>query len=168
MVIWLIGLAGAGKTSVGRELHALLRGRNPATVFLDGDAIRRIMGDNLGHSMADREQNGWRICRMCEYLEQQDFDVIAAILSNFPEQQAWNRQHFSRYFEVFLKVSENRLFERDQKGLYSAARAGRISNVVGVDLPFCPPRNPDLVLRNDEPRGNLRPLAEAIVAALDA
>jgi adenylylsulfate kinase-like enzyme len=43
MVIWLIGLAGAGKTSIGRHLHALLKARNPATALLDGDDLRTMV-----------------------------------------------------------------------------------------------------------------------------
>jgi len=54
MVVWLIGLAGAGKTTIGREVVSRLRSRNRATVFIDGDAMRAIMGEDLGHTVEDR------------------------------------------------------------------------------------------------------------------
>ena len=53
---------------------------------------------------------------------------------------------FSRYYEIFLDVPLEVVEERDTKGLYQAARAGRLENVVGVDIPFPAPTNPDLML----------------------
>lgn len=167
MVIWLIGLAGAGKTSIGRAVYAQLKRRNPATVFLDGDHVRAIMGEDLGHSIEDRRRNGWRICRLCEYFDSQDIDVVCCILSLFHDQQRWNREKLRRYFEVFVDVPMKVLEARDQKGLYSAARAGTTRNVAGIDIPFKPPETPDLVIANSEPVSDFTSVATDIVAAAD-
>lgn len=150
MVVWLIGLAGAGKTTIGRALYSKLRERKPNVVFLDGDDVRRIMGNDLGHSLEERHQNAWRICRMCEYFDRQGIDVVCAILSIFPDTRAWNREQYSRYVEVYIDVPMAQLQARDQKGLYSRAAAGEVRDVAGVDLPFEPPSGPDVVLRNDD------------------
>lgn len=166
MVIWLIGLAGAGKTSIGRALHGEMKRRNPATVFLDGDQVRAIMGEDLGHSPEDRERNGWRVCRLCQVLDAQGLDVVCCILSLFPEQQAWNRATYSAYFEVFIDVPMAVLAARDQKGLYSGARQGRIANVAGVDIPFVSPPAPDLVIRNDAPLTDFSGPAKRILEAI--
>jgi adenylylsulfate kinase len=167
MVIWLIGLAGAGKTSLGRALTAELRNRGQKIVFLDGDSFREIMGDDLGHTLEDRERNGWRICRMCRFLEQQDVTVVCSILSMFPDQRAWNRKTYNAYFEVYIEVPLEVLEQRDQKGLYSAARAGRVRNVAGVDLEFSPPSAPDHVFRNDRYIDDFTPAARTIADAVE-
>lgn len=166
MVIWLIGLAGAGKTSIGRELYARLKAQKPNVVFLDGDDVRAIMGADLGHTLEDRRANGWRVCRLCQYLDKQGLDVVCAILSLFQEHQDWNRVHYSRYFEVYVQVSMEVLIARDQKGLYSRARAGEISDVAGIDLPFTPPARADLVIQNNQTVGSHGLQAERILAAL--
>lgn len=150
MVIWVIGLAGAGKTSVGRALHAMLKQSGRATVFLDGDDVRAMMDNDLGHTLEDRRRNGRRMSRICHYLDSQGIDVVCATLSQFDEHQIWNRANNSRYFEVYLDVPMDVLAKRDQKGLYSGARAGTIKNVVGVDMPFPPPKNPDLVIGHSQ------------------
>ncbi len=149
MVIWLIGLAGAGKSSIGQALAAQLRSRGVAAVLLDGDRFRDVVDDGLGHSTGERRINGMRMCRMSQFLEEQGVAVVACVLSNFPEQQEWNRQHLTRYLEVFIDVPMHVLEERDQKQLYSGARLGTIKNVVGIDIPFVRPPSPDLVLTND-------------------
>src|SRR5882757_1142044 len=100
MVIWLIGLAGAGKTSIGKALYQRLKTERQSTVFLDGDLVREIMGNDLGHTLEDRRKNGWRICRLCSYLDKQGIDVVCATLNQFHEQQRWNRENLERYFEV--------------------------------------------------------------------
>jgi cytidine diphosphoramidate kinase len=167
MIVWLIGLAGSGKTTIGREVYALLKARNKATVMLDGDHFRTIMGDDLGHSIKDRETNGWRMARLCSFLDKQGIDVVCCVLSLFAAQQRWNRETHSRYFELYLDVSMQELERRDQKGLYSGARAGRIKNVVGIDIPFVPPETPDLVIANDTPRSDFKSVAQDIVTAID-
>lgn len=148
MVFWIIGLAGAGKTTIAKALYSKLKQEDPSTVLLDGDAIREIMGGDLGFTLDDRRRNGWRICRICKYLSDQDINVVCATLSQFHDQQEWNRSNLNNYFEVYLEVDMDVLIERDQKGLYSGALAGEINNVVGIDMAFSPPYAPDLRLAN--------------------
>jgi adenylyl-sulfate kinase len=150
MVIWIIGLAGAGKTSVGRALHALMQQDGRTVAFLDGDHVREMMDNDLGHTLEDRRKNGRRMTRICHYLDSQGIDVVCATLSQFDEHQSWNRANNSRYFEVYLDVPMGVLEKRDQKGLYSGALAGKIKDVVGVDMPFPPPKNPDLVIGHSQ------------------
>ena len=167
MVVWLIGLAGAGKTTIGRALYARIRAQKPNVLFLDGDDVRTIMGNDLGHTMEDRHANAWRICRLCAYLDRQGVDVVCAILSLFPDTRAWNRDHYSRYVEVYIDVPLEVLKARDQKGLYSRAEAGLISNVAGMDLRFVPPRSPDLVLHNADVGGGTDPHVARIMSTIE-
>ena len=69
-------------------------------------------------------------------------------MSIFHEWQAWNRNNFSSYYEIFLDVPAPILEARDTKRLYVSAREGRIKNVVGCDINFPRPINPDLILTN--------------------
>ena len=147
MVTWIIGLAGSGKSTIGAALTSRLRAGGRAVVLLDGDAVRRAMADDLGHGAADRTTNGRRIAGLCGLIDSQGVDVVACVLAIDPTQLAWNRANFGAYVEVYLDVSWPTLEARDQKGLYSGARAGTIRDVVGVDIPFTPPSAPDLVIR---------------------
>jgi cytidine diphosphoramidate kinase len=163
MVIWLIGMSGAGKTIIGREVYSLIKKQRPNVIFLDGDSIREIMGNDLGYSLEDRRQNAWRICRLCKYLDNQGIAVVCGILSIFHETQQWNRENIPHYFEVYIRVSLETLIQRDSKGLYQSALAGEIHDVVGIDVDFPPPPNPDLIIDNDKPVESLQPIAQQIV-----
>jgi adenylylsulfate kinase len=148
-VYWITGLAGAGKTTVAHLLHLYIRARRPNVVLLDGDILREVYGDDLGHDQNDRRQVAWRNARLCLILSSQGIDVVCATISMFKEIRAWNREHIPSYREVYLRVPMSVLVERDQKGLYSRALAGETENVLGVDIHPEEPEAPDLVIDND-------------------
>ena len=47
MVIWLTGLSGSGKSTVNTILRKMLAKKKIKTIFLDGDSIREIYGNDL-------------------------------------------------------------------------------------------------------------------------
>ena len=146
MVIWLTGLSGSGKSSLCAALHAHLKPSRPALVRLDGDEIRAAFGSDLGFKEADRFRQIQRIQRIAKMLADQDMDVLVAALYAHPELLAWNRAHLPGYFEVYLKADVDFLAGRESKGLYARARRGEIADVVGVDIPWHAPVQPDLVI----------------------
>lgn len=166
MIVWLIGLSGAGKTTVGTRLAERLRAEHPNLVYLDGDLLREVWGGALSHDVAGRRVNAERLSKLCRMLDRQGIHVVAAVLSIFPEWQRWNRENLSGYFEVLLDVPMEVVVERDTKGLYRAALAGTTSNVVGVDIPFPRPAEPDLVLDSSGRDGTPDELAARIADAL--
>jgi len=163
MIVWLIGLSGAGKTTIGREVWHQWRAFDPSTVFLDGDILRDVWNDRLGHDVAGRAQNAHRISHLCRVLDEQGINAVAAVLSIFPDWQRWNRQTFSSYFEVFIDLPMEVLRQRDPKGLYAAHDRGAMPDVVGCDLPFPRPPAPDLVLGNDDMNSSPSTLARRIL-----
>jgi adenylylsulfate kinase-like enzyme len=136
MIIWLTGLSGAGNTTVGRRVYERIKSRHPQTVFLDGDILRDVWGDRLRHDLDGRRANAGRITRLCRMLDAQGIHVVASILSVFPDDRRENRTIFSKYYEAFLDTPFDEVVRRDSKGLYRAAQAGEVKNVVGVDLPY--------------------------------
>lgn len=164
MVTWIIGLSGAGKTTLAEHVAARLRRRGVTVALVDGDGVRSLFENDLGHSLEDRRRNAWRIVRLCKFLDEQGIDVVCAILSLFPETREWCRENMSDYYEVFIDAPLETLVERDDKGLYRGAREGRIENVAGMDIPFTPPQAADLVIRNTGRKEELVAHAAAIAS----
>lgn len=151
MIVWLIGLSGAGKTTIGRELLRLWRQSAPNTVMVDGDEIRALFAADRSpgdYDMDGRRRNSDRIVALSRWLDGQQMNAVVCVLSIFEESRAQLRDSISGYFEVFVDVPMDVLERRDPKGLYAAARAGRMPNVVGVDIPFERPGHADLVIDN--------------------
>lgn len=151
-VYWFTGLSGAGKTTLGRLFHARVRNHKANVVYCDGDTLRDVFGQDLGHSLDDRLQLAMRYARLCRMLAEQGIDVVCATISMFHQVRRWNREHFPAYREIYIQVPLEVLVERDQKGLYSRALKGEAHNVIGVDLPFEAPENPDVRILNDGSR----------------
>lgn len=166
MVIWINGLSASGKSTIGLRLAEKLRKSRTNVVYLDGDILRDVWGDSLGHDIPSRHVNATRISNLCGLLDRQGIHVVAAVMSMFPEWQAWNRKTFSRYFEVFLDVPLEVLYRRESKGLYRGYRSGELKQVVGLDIPFPRPAQPDLVIDNTTDLADPGELADRILAAM--
>jgi len=153
-VFWFTGLSGAGKTTIGRLFFELLRADRPGAVFLDGDILREVFGNDLGHSREERMKSAMRNSRLCKMLSDQGIEVVCATISLFRECQEWNRGNIHGFHEIYLRVPMDILIKRDQKQLYSRAARGEVNNVMGVDLPVEEPLSPEIVFDND---GRLNP-----------
>jgi adenylylsulfate kinase-like enzyme/phosphohistidine swiveling domain-containing protein len=147
-VFWITGLSGAGKTTLGRELWSRLRAAGRPATFLDGDALRAAIGEDLDYSAGHRRLSAMRNARLCRLLADQGADVVCATISMFHEVQRWNRKNISDYREIYLRVPMDELRRRDSKGIYNGDRRGDARDVVGLDVPAEAPEAPDLVLDN--------------------
>lgn len=166
MVIWLIGLSGAGKTVIGREVYKQWKQKESNTVFVDGDEIRSIFRHDKNeesYSLKGRQLNADRICEICRWLDKQDINVVCCILSIFEQSRIWNRENLKEYFEVFISTPFEVLLERDINNLYKPALSGEIKNVVGVDLPFEEPEHSDYILDNSDAIDNFSIIAADIL-----
>ncbi len=157
-VYWITGLSGAGKTTIGRIFYEKLKTKYPGTVFLDGDIMREIFGNDLGYSEADRRKCAMRYSRLCHMLQSQGLNVICCTISMFDSVREWNRENIENYHEIYVKVTMQTLKKRDQKGLYSAYESGEEKELAGFQVGLEEPKCPDLTIQND---GDISPEKQA-------
>jgi len=164
-VIWITGLAGAGKTTVARLVRERMQFSGAAPILLDGDTLRDIFGQTSAFDRPSRLALASQYGRLCRELSLQGFDVICATISMFDAVRAWNRKNMPRYFEVYLRVPASELRRRDQKGLYSQTAGDTAGAVVGLNQDFEEPKHADLVIDH---HGDTTPAgtADAIVDRL--
>jgi adenylylsulfate kinase-like enzyme len=146
MVIWLTGLSGAGKTTIANEVVRLIKPSLSCLVQIDGDVIRELFGAGLGFNIEARTIQIERIQRLALFLSRQDIPLIVSALYSNHELMRWNRTFLPNYYEVYVDTPLATVEERDTKGIYSKARAGSFPNVVGLDIPWEAPQNPDLTV----------------------
>jgi len=166
MLIWITGLSGSGKTTIGKEVYSLLKKNHSNTIFLDGDTLREVFGNDLSFTHQARLENAKRIHRMCEFLVSQDIRVVCATMSLYKEIHILNRMKIKNYFEVFIDCSIDELIKRDQKGLYSEALKGNRKDVVGISMEYDKPISCELIIDNTIPN-RVKEKASMILSLVD-
>ena len=154
-VYFFTGLAGAGKTTIGGLFYQRLKALRPEAVLLDGDQMRGA----AGHSSPDtgavliedrytteaRRAGAFVLFRFCRDLAEEGRDVVVCSISMYSGVRRWNRENIENYREIYVRVTRETLYRRDQKKLYSSGA----KNVVGVDLPYDEPEHSTVVVQND-------------------
>jgi adenylylsulfate kinase len=148
-VIWLTGLPGSGKTTIAMLLQNELRARGLKVEILDGDEVRKNLSPDLGFSRSDREMHSKRIAYVSHLLSRNGVVTIVALISPFRCFRDYARQLVGRFVEVWVNCSMEACSMRDLKGLYKRAAQGKISNLTGVQDPFEPPINPEVIVNTE-------------------
>lgn len=147
-VVWLTGLSGSGKSTIGAGLEKALfeAGRN--VLLLDGDSVRKGLCSDLGFSREDRRENIRRVAELSSLLARQGTIVICAFISPYREGREFARRLCTEapFLEVFVDCSLQECQKRDPKGLYAKAKAGLIKSFTGIDSPYEAPLEPDIHL----------------------
>lgn len=148
--LWFTGLSGSGKTTLAHEVEGVLLERGLKVEVLDGDVVRQNLSKGLGFSKEDRDTNIRRIGFVCNLLTRNDVIAIAAAISPYRDIRNENRNLIGKYVEVYCKCPIEVLIERDPKGLYKKALRGEIKGFTGIDDPYEPPDDAEIVCETDK------------------
>lgn len=165
-VVWLTGLSGSGKSTVGRRVEQLLLERGNHAFMLDGDNVRHGLNRDLGFSPEDRTENIRRIGEVAKLMSEACVVTLAAFISPYRNDRAQVRALLPEgaFIEVFVDTPISVCESRDPKGLYKKARSGAIPQFTGISAPYEAPEAPEVHL---ETAGrSIDACAEEVVAAL--
>ena len=82
-VVWLTGLSGSGKSTIADCLQRKLFSMGRHTYLLDGDNLRLGLNKDLGFTEIDRIENIRRVGEVAKLLTDAGLIVIAAFISPF-------------------------------------------------------------------------------------
>ncbi|MCV6627739.1 MAG: adenylyl-sulfate kinase [Cellvibrionaceae bacterium] len=146
--VWLMGLSGAGKTTLAKALKPQLEAAGQATVLLDGDELRAGLCHELGFSKADRQENIRRCAEAAKLVLQSGHSVIASCITPYESQRQLIRRVLQGYplTLVYLETSIEVCEARDPKGLYKKFRQRGDFPLTGKGDSFEVPSEVDLRL----------------------
>jgi adenylylsulfate kinase len=147
LTIWFTGLSSSGKTTISQAVREELLRRGYKVEWLDGDAVRRHLSKGLGFSKEDRDENIRRIGFVAELLTRNGVIVVVSAISPYRAVRDEMRDRIGNFLEVYVDAPLEVCRERDVNGIYRRALAGEIRNVTGLDDPYEPPLQPDVVCR---------------------
>ncbi len=149
--IWLTGLPASGKSTTAFALEYSLVKLGYAAYVLDGDNVRHGLNKDLAFSAKDRKENIRRVAEVARLFADAGMIVITSFISPYIEEREFVRrlhQESDLFFsEIFVDTPIGICEARDPKGQYAKARRGEIRSFTGVDDPYEPPPDPELVVR---------------------
>jgi bifunctional enzyme CysN/CysC len=103
---------------------------------------------DLGFTDADRVENIRRVGEVAKLFVDAGMIVMCSFISPFRAERRMARELFApgEFVEVFVDTPLAIAEQRDVKGLYAKARAGKIQNFTGIDSPYEVPEAPDVTL----------------------
>ena len=151
-VLWFTGLSGSGKSTIANEVEKRLAVMNRHTFLLDGDNVRHGLNKDLGFTEADRIENIRRIGEVAKLMTDAGLIVLTAFISPFRAERQMVRDMMAEgeFIEIFVDTPLEVAEARDVKGLYKKAREGKLKNFTGIDSPYEPPENPDIIVNTVE------------------
>jgi len=150
LVLLFTGLSGSGKSTLARAVAAALSGGGAVVSVLDGDEVRQLLSSGLGFDEAGRVLNVRRIGWVAAQIAAVGGTAIAAPIAPFAAGRAEVRrmaeESGARFVLVHVSTSLAVCEARDRKGLYAAARAGRITDFTGISSPYEVPTDADVTI----------------------
>lgn len=146
--IWFTGLSGSGKSTTAEVLSLLIKELGWVATILDGDIVRTHLSKGLGFSKEDRDTNIRRIGFVAAEIVRHGGIVICATVSPYQATRHEVRQLVGKekFLEVFVNTPLCVCEQRDPKGLYAKARRHELIGFTGIDDPYEPPKNPEIIL----------------------
>lgn len=186
VILWMTGLSGSGKSTIGSIVEQMLLGMGRATYRLDGDNIRfglnkspKDLQEQSGYNEAaarrfgvafsadDRMENIRRIGEVAKLFADAGVIAITSFISPYRRDRDAIRAGCKPgdFVEVYIKASLDAAERRDPKGLYKKARAGEIKGFTGIDDPYEAPDNAEVIV--DTETSSPEASAKQIVAYLE-
>jgi adenylylsulfate kinase len=145
-VLWLTGLSGAGKSTIGDRLEEILQKKGVVTQRLDGNLLKGCFGTELDFKENSHDLNVKMATFIGSVLEKHGVFVIASFISPYKHQRESARDASVNYIEVYVNTSLDTCVKRDVKGFYKKAINGERENFPGFSYPYEVPENPHLVI----------------------
>jgi sulfate adenylyltransferase len=168
--VFFTGLSGSGKSTIANALMVKLMemGGRPVSL-LDGDIVRKNLSSELGFSKEHRDLNIRRIGYVASEITKNGGIAICAPIAPYTSTRRAVREMIDAvggFIEIHVATSLEVCEERDRKGLYALARAGKIKEFTGISDPYEDPENPEMVIDTVEITPDLA--AHRILVKLEA
>ena len=155
ITLFFTGLSGSGKSAIVNGVTAKLHEETFRSVaVLDGDDVRTFLSSELGFSKEHRDLNIQRIGYVAGLVSGAGGIVLTAAIAPYRDTRETAKELVSQaggdFVEVFVNADVETCEKRDVKGLYKAARAGKIPQFTGVSDPYEAPEIPDLEIKTGD------------------
>jgi sulfate adenylyltransferase len=146
--VFFTGLSGSGKSTIANALLVkLLELGMRRVTLLDGDVVRKHLSSELGFSREHRDINILRIGYVASEITKYGGVAVCAPIAPYTATRRQVRDMVEAsggFVEIHVATPLDVCEQRDRKGLYALARAGKIKEFTGISDPYEEPENPEM------------------------
>jgi adenylyl-sulfate kinase len=169
IVLFMTGLSGAGKSTIAEALAERLRASGREVSILDGDELRKRISADLGFDRSSRDRQVRRAAELGATDAAQGKVVIAALMAPYDAARREARsivEPVAPFLLVHVAAPLAVAEARDPKGLYRRARAGELTDFIGLDAPYEAPEDAEIVI--DTASASIAEAVARLESAIDA
>lgn len=152
LVLWFTGPSGSGKSTIAMEVESELMRMGFISYVLDGDNLRHGINSNLGFTKEDRDENIRRNSEIANLFRNVQIITLVSTISPYEQARIEARKIIGEqnFCEIYVKASIETRKQRDPKGLYAKAAVGELGELVGFNMPYEEPKNPEIVIDTEK------------------
>lgn len=151
VVLWLCGLSGSGKSTIGNALEWELNRHGYSAYRLDGDNLRFGLNKDCDFSQNGRKENLRRAAEVANLFRDSGLITICTFISPEKEMRDEIKNIVNDGFvEIYVKASLEECIKRDPKGLYKKAIDGKIENFTGINSEYEAPQDSNIVIDTEK------------------
>lgn len=129
-IIWLTGLSGAGKTTLGNKIKNSIKDKKKCLI-VDGDKFRE-KSKQFSFTKKNIIKNNLKIINFCKKKFNKYEYILVSVISPLKKTRKFAYKTFKdNYFEIYVFANMKTLIKRDTKGLYMLSKKGLIKNLIG-------------------------------------
>jgi cytidine diphosphoramidate kinase len=115
--IWITGLPGSGKTTIGKYFYKKFRKTFGPTLFVNGDDLRNIFNIKK-FDIQSRKKIALQYGKFVKFIYSQNINIIFTCVAMFDEVRDYNKKKIQNYYEVFIDASLPQIIKEKKKKLY--------------------------------------------------
>ncbi len=154
MVIWISGMPGSGKSTLALHYYKTFKKKIKNLIIIDGDEFRKLMNNDLGYTIKDREKNALRLIKIAKNFSDQKTNVIISANLIFQKYRNWCKKNISNFLEVYIETSSKFLKKRNSKKIFLKQKKNIVKNVLGTNIKVKKPNRPHLIITNNLSKKN--------------
>ena len=138
-------MPGSGKSTLAKFYFNQNKKKLKNLIWIDGDAFRKVMDNDLGYTLKDRKKNALRLVKLSKYFSDQKVNAIISANLVFQNYRNWCKKNISNFLEVYIETKKEILIKRNIKKKFFNLK----NNVLGKDIKVKKPHKPHLIINNN-------------------
>lgn len=149
--IWITGLPASGKTMLAEAIkRRLYEWYEINVVHLESDQMRNVLTPEPTYSVEERDWFYGVMVYFGRILTSSGISVIFDATGNRRAHRDMARSSTGKFMEVYARCPLKTCMERDPKGIYKMAQAGKATTVPGIQDEYEAPESPELIIDTDK------------------